>query len=190
MQNDTFEMSTGQAHEFAMACGRNGLTHADVKKICEGATLADFRKVVRGHASIVVAQHVIDLDAEPFVPDGWSVDEHRKDGQFTWDSAKTGLYLSKAQKSGKWVEGNKLRKELAERPVFNANLLDYLLKHPHLIPEEWKGKYVFFWGTIYRNSSGYLRVRCLCFGWDGWYWDYRWLDHDWRDDRPAALRAS
>jgi len=39
----------------------------------------------------------------------------------------------------------------------NANVLDYLLAHPELIPEDWKNKYVFFWGTIYRYSSGGLR---------------------------------
>jgi hypothetical protein len=39
---------------------------------------------------------------------------------------------------------NSLREELIARPVFNANLLDYLLKNPHLIPAEWKGKDAFF----------------------------------------------
>ncbi len=39
MQNDTFEMSTGQAHEFAMACARNGLTRADVKFLAMGNNL-------------------------------------------------------------------------------------------------------------------------------------------------------
>lgn len=36
---DTFDMTTGQAHEFAMACGRNGLTRADIKLLSTGDNL-------------------------------------------------------------------------------------------------------------------------------------------------------
>lgn len=39
MSNDTFEMSTGQAHEFAMACGRNSITRAEVKLLSTGNNL-------------------------------------------------------------------------------------------------------------------------------------------------------
>ena len=173
-----------------MACVRNGLSRAEVKKLTEGTILGDVRKVLRGYASIVVAKHVIDLDADPVVPDGWSVEAHRKDGQFTWDAAKVALFLAYGQQNGKYVEGNKLRKELAEMPVFNVNLLDYLLKFPHLIPEEWKDKYIFFWGTIYRGPSGHLSVRCLSFIGGSWRWSSHWLAHGWDGDDPAALRAS
>jgi hypothetical protein len=132
----------------------------------------------------------IDCDAAPFVPDGWKVEEHQKGGSFIWDASKVELFLSDSQKGGKTIEGNKLRKELAKKPVFNANVLDYLLKNPHLIPEEWKGKDVFFWGTIYRGRRGRIRVRGL--GWYGGRWrgDAYWLDSGWSDDDPAAMRAS
>ncbi len=76
------------------------------------------------------------------------------------------------------------------KKVLNANVLEYLLKNPRAIPEEWKGKYVFFWGTIYRRSDGRLYVRCLV--WDGsqWYWSYYWLDIDFNGLNPAAVAAS
>jgi hypothetical protein len=118
------------------------------------------------------------------------VEEHWKGGQFRWDASKVALYLSKKQKDGKQLEGNKLREELRGKPVYNANLLDFLLKHPHLIPEEWKGKYVFFWGTVYRFSDGFLCVRYLCWSGDGWYWSGRWLGGGWLDLNPAAVPAS
>lgn len=131
----------------------------------------------------------IDLDADPFVPDGWKVEEHRKGGVFKWDASKVALYLSEPQKQRKVIEGNKLRSTLTDQKPYNANVLDYLLAHPHLIPEEWKGKYVFFWGTVYRNSCGGLCVRCLFWIGDGWRWFSRWLDDGWFDGNPAAVPA-
>jgi hypothetical protein len=146
------------------------------------------------HAAINVVEHVIDYDAQPFVPDGWSVEEHQKGGAYKWDSdtQKDALYLSKGKAGSKYIEGNKLRKELTEKstPVLNANALDYLLANPHLIPEEWKGKYVFFWGTVYRNRDGDLYVRCLCWFDGRWDWGYRWLGDDWDGRNPAAVLAS
>ena len=58
---------------------------------------------------------IIDLDIEPFIPDGWKVEEHQKGGSFKWDASHVSLHLSDKQKNGKWLEleGNKLRKELA-----------------------------------------------------------------------------
>lgn len=132
---------------------------------------------------------VIDCDVAPFTPSGWKVEEHKKGGQCKWDAAQVALYLSKFQKNGV-IEGNKLRKELEGKPVLNACVLDYLLAHPHLIPEEWKGKAVFFWGTIYRYSVDDLCVRYLF--WDGgrWHWSNGWLGSVWDGRSPAALRAS
>ncbi len=141
-----------------------------------------------------LTEHLIDLDTKPFVPDGWSVEKHNKGGQFQWDGAKVKLYLARGQKNGKVIEGNKLRnklrKELAKKHVFNANLLDYLLAHPHLIPEEWKEKAVFFWGTIYRDRGGGLYVRCLFWSGDGWNRDFGWLDRGWSGGSPAVVDAS
>ena len=51
----------------------------------------------------------------------------------------------------------------------NANVLDYLLEHPELIPKKWKKYRIVFWGTIYRfnkesgPSEGKEFVRCLYF---------------------------
>jgi len=138
----------------------------------------------------------IDCDADPFVPDGWKVEEHKKDGQFVFDPSKVEFYLSDGQKGDKYIVGNKLRKELADKPVMNANVLDFLLANPGLIPEDWKKderrntRYIFFWGTVYRHSVGRLCVRYLC--WDGgwWLWSYDWLDRDWNGRNPALIRAS
>ncbi len=195
MNNNTFEMGTGQAHELALAFGRNGWNNAEVKKLSEKDLLAQVRLVVLGQAKIEIVKHVIDLDADPYLPDGWKVEEHKKGGQFEWDPSKINLYLSPNQLGDKRIEGNDLRKELAKKPVFNANLLDYLKANTSLIPDEWKKdekgntRYIFFWGTIYRNSGGGLYVRYLYWGGGEWVWDCYWLGDDWNYVNPAASLA-
>ncbi len=189
-------LDVGQANEFKLACRRNDFTPEDLKHLCEGDTLSQVRRVLLGHASIVMPEHLIDLDADPFVPDGWKVEEHQKGGAFKWNPAEVKLHLDSGQKNGKRIEGDKLRKRLKGMPVLNANVLDYLLKNPQLIPEDWKKDekgnihYIFFWGTIYRYSVGRLCARCLCWSDGGWRWDARRLDLDWYGDDPAAVRAS
>lgn len=163
----------------------------------EARTLTDVRRVLPGHAEIKqnenTGAHIIDCDAQPFAPNGWKVEEHRKGGQFEWDPAQVRLHLSVPQQKGKWIRwiaGHKLREELSGLPVLNANVLDHLLAYPHLIPEEWKGNYIFFWGTIYRDPSGLLGVRCLDWCEGRWGSSYGWLGLGFLGRRrPAALRT-
>lgn len=132
----------------------------------------------------------IDCDKQPkILYDGWKIEEHKKMGKLVWDPENIELYLSENQKT-EWIHGNELRKELEDKPVLNACVLDYLLEHQNLIPDSWKGKYVFFWGTIYRNSYGRLCVRCLYWGDGEWRWSDGWLGSGWSVNNPAALRAS
>jgi len=189
MSNDLM-LDVGQANELKLAFRRAGYSNDDIKRLCEGNVLADVRRVLLVHASITVVSHIIDCDAQPFTPDGGSVEEHQKGGTFTWDASQVELYLASGQKNGRVLEGNLLRKEMAKKVPFNACALDYLLANPHLIPEEWKGKYVFFWGTVYRYRDGSLYVRCLCWHVGRWSWGDHWLVYDFRGDNPAALRAS
>ena len=137
----------------------------------------------------------IDLDVDPFIPKGWEFRaedqlDSRVRGTITFDPDRIELHLDPGQKDGQSIQGNELRKALEGQPVLPAHILDFLLENPHLIPESWKSKAVFFWGTIYRDSNGYLCVRCL--DWDGerWDWRYYWLDYQWDSSAPAALFAS
>ena len=145
------------------------------------------RDLLSGRAKIVYPQHLIDCDATPFCPEGWSVESHWQSGQLEWNPIKVQLYLSNKQVGSKVIEGNKLRKELAGKNVLNANVLDYLLKHPELIPDEYKGKAVFFWGTIYRNADGGLFVRYLYWVGSQWHWYCSWLGYGFSDGGPAAV---
>lgn len=146
--------------------------------------------LLNGTAKVVIeiVKHIIDLNAAPYIPKNWKVESHKKGGQLEWTLEKVQLYLSAEQQGEKYIEGNNLRKDLEAQPIYNANLLDYLLAHPELIPEEWKGKCIFFWGTIYRISGGGLYVRYLCcLGGESWYWSYGWLGSDFGSHDPAAV---
>lgn len=50
MAHDEFTMNTGQAHEFAQACGRNGLSRRDVKFLSSGNRLAQAIAYLRSGA--------------------------------------------------------------------------------------------------------------------------------------------
>jgi hypothetical protein len=174
---------------------RLGIARDDLKRFRKSSSRvkAEVAKLIKGQG---VGTNVIDCDADPFLPDGWKVEEHKKGGQLVFDPSTVQFYLADGQKNGKSIEGNKLRKELVNMPVMNANVLDYLLANPDLIPEEWKKdekgntRYIFFWGTVYRRSNGNLCVRCLYWDDSGWYWSLRWLVIDFFGFYPAAVPAS
>ena len=209
--SDKFTFSSaGEAQEVEFALARGGFTHPLLKRATSGNFFGLIREVLEGRAEIcrierlavegtagvVVTQHVIDCGARPFEPSGLTVARfgdqlpNRVCGQFVFDPARIKLHLSPNQQGGKYIKGDKLKVELANEPALPANVLDFYLANPHLIPEEWKGKAVFFWGTVYRDSSGNLYVRYLYFHDGRWYSSYDRLGNVWGGHDPAALRAS
>ncbi|MFA5163599.1 MAG: hypothetical protein WC441_03665 [Patescibacteria group bacterium] len=180
--------SVGAMNQLGDALEKAGFTPDEVTKLKQFAELGKIRDLLAGLATISYPEHLIDCDAAPFVPDGLSVEEHKKSGLLKFVPTRAALYLSKRQKTG-YICGHDLRKELAAKPVMNANVLDYLFAHPELIPESWKGKAIFFWGTIYRDPNGALYVRCL--GWRGSEWSrfYFLLGGDFSSGHPAALAS-
>ncbi len=180
----------GAMNKLADALDNAGFDASDVTRLTQYEKLSSIRQLLDGNAEIVQLNHIIDGDADPFIPNGWNVAEHCKIGQMQWDAEKISLYLSKKQLNGGVVVGNKLRNELEKKQRLNANVLDYLLANPHLIPEAWKGKWIFFWGTIYRYSAGHLSVRCLYWSGDRWLWHDGWPGRDFDVGNPAALLAS
>jgi hypothetical protein len=134
--------------------------------------------------------HIIDLDCVPAAPESLSVIAYSRGGQLKWDISRTFLYQSPAQKNNGTIEGNKLREELKGRRAYNANLLDYLLDKPHLIPIEWKNRRVFFWGTIYRHNEGYECVRYLFWNGGKWNWSDSWLGSPQGGDSVAVVAVA
>ena len=121
--------------------------------------------------------NMIDLDAQPHTPGGYKIDEKmqvqgRARGMFEWDPASVKFVNTQSQA------------EFENEPVLPATVLDWLLQHQDEIPEEWKGKIIPFWGTLYTNeSTGFNYYRVL-------YWNegYGWQDH-WYQEGSVAGRA-
>lgn len=76
-----------------------------------------------------------------------------------WNPQRIGLFVSDAQRSGRRVTGNDLRALLdREHILLNACVLDWLLAHRHLIPNEWRDVgFIIFLGTAYAGN----KIRCL-----------------------------
>ena len=185
-------LDVGQAQEIKMAARRAGATNADLKALSESDMFSKILLVLRGQAEVALKKHMIDLSADPLVPNGWTVVEHKKGGILEWDPMNVQTHCDEGQKDDKHIRGYELRKKLEGERVLNANVLDHLLSHPELIPEDWKrsgfGRY--FWGTIYHRPGGpgnELFVRCL--GWSGaeWVSGGFWLDDDWRSLHRALV---
>ena len=198
-------LDVGQACELKAAfrresSGESEWTNAKIKALCERrGLLTQVLDVLEGRAEI--KPYVVDLDAAPFTPDGWRVLSHKQGGQWKYDATKVVLYESE-RLSVDWsrddypprVDGIKLYQELESQMVMNANLLDFYLAHPHLIPENWGNRHVFFWGTIYYAGPdesiipcNFNGVRCLYWKCGEWRSYHRWLDESWGLLEPAVL---
>lgn len=178
----------GLLNQLGDAFENAGFSAEEITKLKQFKSLKGIKDILNGHAEIAYPEHLIDCDAAPYIPEGFTLVSHKKGGQWKWNPSIS-FYLSKKQKKGGYSVGNDLRKALESQPVLNANVLDHLIAHQELIPESWKGKTIFFWGTIYRNSDGSLYVRFLY--WDGsqWRWGSSYLDNDFHSNRPAALAS-
>jgi hypothetical protein len=183
----------GLAHKFLLAAEAQGYTPELLNELAENQRLLrGMLNVQLGRATISYRVFNIDCSADPFIPKGWEVVEHRRTGLFSWvagDSDMIAHYFSLNQAISRRIVGHELRKELEDKPVLNANILDFLLNNPKFIPEEWKERNTFFWGTIYRNPIGNLCVRYLHWGGRRWLWGSYELGDHWRDDDPAAISA-
>jgi hypothetical protein len=133
-------------------------------------------------------EHVIDCDVSPQIPKGWKVKYHIRGRPIYWDKENgVNFFLSESQKGEKTIIGHELQKELTRKNVMNANVLDHWLAHPDLIPVSCKGKFIFFWGTIYFHPDGSLCVRFLRKEENVWYSDCRWLGSEFDCNDLAAL---
>lgn len=180
----------GAMNKLADALDNAGFSASDVTKLTQYSELDLILQLLNGYAQIVQFEYIIDCDADPLISDGWRVVEHCKNGQMKWDPENISLYLSKEQHNDKGVVGHELYEKLKKKKRLNANVLDFLFANPLLIPEKWKNKFIFFWGTIYLFSDGHRYVRRLyCFGGVKWTWDYCWLDRAFDGNCPAALSA-
>ncbi len=102
---------------------------------------------------------IIDCDATPFVPEGWSIRPEDQipgavDGQLVYGPLKISLYIDKAQKCVKRIPAYNLVDKLVGKPLLKANVLDYLLACTSLVPGAWMvddygiGRWIVFWALF------------------------------------------
>ena len=78
----------------------------------------------------------------------------------------------------------------------DAKVFQTLWENQSLIPEKWKEKtngnttYIFFDGTVLRNTSGKRCALYLCWSDGEWSWYFYWLDNDFDASYPSAVLAS
>lgn len=92
---------------------------------------------------------------------------HDNLGDFEWDLSRLVLYQHPSQKGemseedkfwrydSPWRHGPVLYRFLRRfsRTRANACILEYLLKYQGLIPREWRGKKICFWGTLINDEG-------------------------------------
>lgn len=141
-------------------------------------------------------KHIINTDLDPKLPfPGAEIVENIKMGEVDWDPSKFSFHFEPEQKTG-YISGHTLYERLKGKPVVNASFMDYLEAHPDLVPDSWKKdeegrtRYIYAWGTIFRDSDGSLCVRF-------WFWsggalqsDYDWLGLGWDGRSPALVLVS
>lgn len=123
------EFGCGAAHQLAITAAKVGWELKDFSALTQSEEKCrQILSYVRGMSEIKMMEHSIDCDAPVFVPEKWEVLPDTEQlpkrilGKVTLDPTKVKLHLVNGQKNGKWIEGNKLRKELAKEPVYTAHI--------------------------------------------------------------------
>ena len=139
------------------------------------------------------------FDPSSFIGEDWSIDEQDERSLELMEVNMTKVCLETMLTSDETViNGEKKLKRLKEAGYIrlDAKVFQILWENQYLIPERWKEKingniqYIFFDGTVLRNSSGNRSVLCLCWLGDEWHWGVGWLDSDWDANAPSVVLAS
>ncbi len=177
-------------YRLGQALQQAGFTRVEISDLIEDPLLLKQLLSVLHHLSeIVPKEYVIDCDAEPRVPNNLTLVEHRSLGQLVWNPTQVKLMQSAKQQADQFVTGFKLAELMSRRLALNANVLDFLLDHPYLIPRVWQGKRIYFWGTVYNEQNGQC-VRCLVYINDEWTDDYFWIHSHFNSQAFAAYVVS
>jgi hypothetical protein len=181
-----------QAGKIKLAAISAGASSADLEKLGKASVFKKILPFLRGEAEVVLkvkdnavaSKHIINCDIKPSTSGNYQVMEHRQNGQWEWNSDNVFLYAIDADIM---VEGHDLYDDLINKPCLNACVLDYLLIHPKLIPQDWKGISIDFWGTIYENEQKKFFVRRLFCFLGNWKDKYIYLGDKWDSCKPIAL---
>ncbi len=149
-----------------------GLSFNETMELFHGVVMhnktAEHLKIVRRTHHIVQTRYMMDGNAihPGTVPGNWKVVTHQKNGKLEWRPGIITVSLEDGQRRNtNFPYGEQVYESYAGEKLPNSNMLEFYLKHPYLIPDEWKGEIVHFFGTIFTDDRGNLHVRRL--EWNG-----------------------
>lgn len=153
--------SVGQANQLADALEAAGFTPDQVTQLrSQPDLLRAVWGVLEGFCTITNAPY-INCSVDPYVPPGWRINKHVKGDLLRWGRDEILFIPAKDRQPGTPMRIHELCQEFEDRPVVNANALDFLRVNPCLIPDECGKERIFFLGTTFFNSLGRLCVRYL-----------------------------
>lgn len=129
----------------------------------------------------------IDCSAKPSTPDPtWTIVSNQQDGSYLFNPAEAGKKIISFESKTAPITGEQMIKKLNGKGL-NACVLDYLMAHKELFPEEWKTKNVVFAGTVFADAHGNKLIKFA------YWWDnnqqvgFTYLNEAY-DDRVAAVK--
>ena len=84
------------------------------------------------------------------------------------------------------MNGQLLQRELRDKRVLNACVLDALLEYPQFIPAAFRPFKIYFWGTLFQDGSGRTYVACIAWNGERWERGIRSLDSGFSAKELAA----
>lgn len=103
----------------------------------------------------------IDLGAAPTIPTDLILTQHLLGGLWSWNPREIAVWFARGQELGTVLDSTEMLHSIGAKRPLNANLLDWLLGNLQLVPPQWKGKEILFWGTQFRTLRHHRRVRTL-----------------------------
>jgi len=157
-------------------------------------------KVIVDSPRVISIDRSIPFDPTTFIGNGWSIEEQDERAIALTEINLTEVMfdstLEKGEKSIKGEDKLKRLKEKTNRIRLDAGIFKTLWENQILIPEKWKEQtnrnttFIFFDGTVLRDSNGDRYVLCLYWNGGEWYWYCPWLENAWFAYDPSAVLAS
>ena len=202
----------GQSHSVIQALANNVnweiLDHSTLQKIIDDPKeagkqftifLKNGGKVIVDGPKIIQIDRSKSFDPVTFIGEGWSIEEQdEKSLVLTEVDLSKVVFETTLEKNEKSIKGENKLKRLKEKSCIrlDAKIFQMLWENQHLIPENWKEKtngnttYIFFDGTVLRNSVGIRYVLYLYGDGGEWGWFYGWLGGGFGASDPSVVLAS
>ncbi len=149
-------------------------------------------EIVQPHSAILPINRSTPFDLMALLGGGWSIEEQDSNALALTEIDLSKIELTLTLKEGESSvngEENLRRLKNTGNIRLDAKVFETLRQNKKMIPESWKGKYVYFHGTVLRNPRGHRCVLYLYRNDGKWYWNYDWLDNDWNGRSPSAVLA-